>query len=80
MLGEGWKDCQYDVLVADYEELELELGMASLLSVVVMDKRCSDYDEDCYLVPDPFCCWADCLDVFEGRADGYCPLIHSVGG
>lgn len=36
--------------------------------------RCSDYDDECVDVVDPFLCWSgNCkLDV----ADGYCPLMY----
>lgn len=36
--------------------------------------RCSDYDDECVLVPDHLFCWMGTKNC--GRADGLCPFIH----
>lgn len=37
--------------------------------------RCSDFDDDCQDVPDPFACWSNCHNRCPDVADGYCPLL-----
>jgi len=36
-------------------------------------KRCSDFDEDCALVPCHFRCWQGVKNL--NQADGYCPYV-----
>jgi hypothetical protein len=37
--------------------------------------RCSDFDEECVDVVDPFVCWSNCRGCFDSVADGFCPLM-----
>lgn len=50
----------------------------ALQAIPVVDKtpgkRCSDYDEDCACVPDPYFCWTG-DGYWLDQADGYCPRL-----
>lgn len=55
--------------------------------IPIMDKtpgkRCSDYDADCDMVPDPYTCYLGTSPFWSeglGVADGYCPLLIGMDG
>jgi hypothetical protein len=37
--------------------------------------RCSDYDDECKDVPNPFKCWSNWDGSCPSIADGYCPML-----
>ena len=39
--------------------------------------RCSDFDDECKDVKDPFKCWSNYMGRYPDVANGYCPLMFN---